>query len=62
MHGTFKEFDLDELLELIKRSMRVHHSDDEIREEIARAGLVRDAYMRRTVDALIAQCSATPPG
>jgi RecA-family ATPase len=55
MHGTFKEFDLDELLELIKRSMRVHQSDNEIREEIARAGLVRDAYMRRTVDGLIAQ-------
>lgn len=55
MHGGFKKLDPDELLELIKRAMRLHETDDEIREQTAKAGLARDAFMQRMIDGLIAK-------
>lgn len=61
MHGGFKKPDPDELLELIKRAMRLHQADDEIREQTAKAGLARDAFMQRMIDGLIAKARNPHP-
>lgn len=49
------KLDPGKLLDLIKRSMRLHESDNEIRARMAKAGLVSNIFVQRRVDELIAQ-------
>lgn len=43
------------VLDLIKRSMRLDQGDEQIRAQIARAGLATNVFMQRRIDELIAQ-------
>jgi RecA-family ATPase len=42
-----------ELFELIKRSMRMHHADEEIRDRIVAAGIAIGGYMRAVEDMIV---------